>query len=174
VSGMLQAISSGQIKALFTLGENPVRLGLTKEVLGNLPAFVVMDILSNDSTPHATALLPASAYAEKRGSMINGKGRLQRLNRAVRPPGLARDDWEILRDLLQALSGSNSIYSLDDVFRQMSEGVPQLSGMTLSGIGDLGVQVLQIDQSPVPPPTPGAGEIERAGAKAPTSPIPAL
>ena len=39
--------------------------------------------------------------------MINGKGRLQRLNRAVRGPGQARDDWEILRDLIQALLGGN-------------------------------------------------------------------
>src|ERR1041385_6783580 len=139
---MVDAINGGQIKALLTLGENPIRLGISDEVLGNFPAFVVMDILSNEATHHATALLPASTYAEKRGSMINGEGRLQRLNRAVRPPGQARDDWEILRDLLQALTGSNGLYSLDDVFRQMSEAVPQLSGLTLGGIGDLGVQVL--------------------------------
>ena len=152
----------GQIKALFTLGENPLKLGLTDKVLANLPAFVVMDILSNEATSHATALLPSCAYAEKRGSMINGKGRLQRLNRAVRAPGQARDDWEILRDLLQALTGSNSIYSLDDVFRQMSEAIPQFSGLTLSGIGDLGIQVLHLYDSPAPPAEQGAGEIERA------------
>src|SRR5205807_2691294 len=157
---MIDAINAGQIKALFTLGENPIRLGLSDKMLGNLPAFVVMDILSNEATPHATALLPACAYAEKRGSMINGKGRLQRLNRAVRPPGQARDDWEILRDLLQALTGSNGVYSLEDVFRQMSEAVPQLSGLTLGRIGDLGVQILGTGDSPAPPRHPGAGEIE--------------
>ena len=167
IPGMLDAIKMGQIQALFTLGENPVRLGLSHEMLGNMPAFIVMDILSNDATPHATALLPAAAFAEKRGTMINGKGRLQKMNRAVRQPGLARDDWEILRDVLQALTGSNSIYSLDDVFRQMSEAVPQLAGLTLSGISDLGVQVLNVEESPAPPSEPGAGEIERASVRAP-------
>jgi len=162
IPGMIEAITMGQIKALFTLGENPLKLGLTDKVLANLPAFVVMDILSNEATSHATALLPSCAYAEKRGSMINGKGRLQRLNRAVRAPGQARDDWEILRDLLQALTGSNSIYSLDDVFRQMSEAIPQFSGLTLSGIGDLGIQVLHLHDSPAPPAEPGAAEIEQA------------
>ena len=39
-------------------------------------------------------------------------------------PGQARDDWEILRDLIQAYSGQNGIYSIEDVFRQMSESVP--------------------------------------------------
>src|SRR5205085_11392276 len=126
--------------------------------LANLPAFILMNILANESTEFATALLPSSSFAEKRGSMINGRGRLQRLNRAVRPPGQARDDWEILRDLLQALTGSNGIYSLDDVFRQMSEAVPQFAGLTLSNIGDLGVHVLAIDDSPAPPGEPGAHE----------------
>jgi NADH-quinone oxidoreductase subunit G len=166
---MVEAVLSGHIKALFAIGENPIRLGIGPDALANLPAFIVMDILSNDATPHATALLPGSTYAEKRGSMINGQGRLQRLNRAIRPPGEARDTWEILRDLLQALTGSNSIYSIDDVFRQMSESVPQFAGLTLSSIGDLGVQILHLDDSPAPAGHPGAGEIERAGKRAPAS-----
>jgi NADH-quinone oxidoreductase subunit G len=161
---IVDAISSGQVKALVSLGENPVRIGLSPEALGNLPAYIVMDILSNDTTKHATALLPSSAFAEKRGSMINGKGRLQRLNRAVRAPGQARDDWEILRDLIQALTGSNGIYSIDDVFRQMSEALPQFAALTLSNIGDLGVQVMEMDDSLAPSRYPGAGEIERTQA----------
>ena len=96
-----------------------------------------MNILADDATPAATAVLPSFGFAEKRGSMINGKGRLQRLNRAVRGPGQARDDWEILRDLIQAYSGRNGIYSIEDVFRQMSESVPALAGLSLSRISDL-------------------------------------
>src|SRR5207237_9481875 len=104
------------------------------------------DILSNAANEHATVLLRDSGFAEKRGSMINGKGRLQRLNRAVRPPGNARDDWEILRDLLKALGGSNGIYTIEDVFRQMSAEIPEFAGLTLSKIGDLGMLVMQSDQ----------------------------
>jgi NADH-quinone oxidoreductase subunit G len=126
-----------------------------------------MDILPNDATTFATALLPSFAFAEKRGSMINGKGRLQRLNRAVRAPGQALDDWEILRDLNHALTGSNGIYSIEDVFRQMSEDVPELAGLTLSKIGDLGTQVMHLRESPEPPDEPGADEIEMAQAKVP-------
>ena len=100
-----------------------------------------MDLLANEATRCASVILPSLGFAEKRGSMINGKGRLQRLNRAVRGPGQARDDWEILRDLIQALSGGNGIYTIEDVFRQMSEATPELAGLTLSRIGDLGVQV---------------------------------
>ena len=94
--------------------------------------------------------------------MINGKGRLQRLNRAIRPPGNARDDWEILRDLLQALGGSNGLYTVDEVFREMSAEIPQLDGLTLSKIGDLGIQVVQENESPAPPRDLKAKEIEKA------------
>jgi NADH-quinone oxidoreductase subunit G len=80
--------------------------------------------------------------------MINGKGRLQRLNRAVRPPGNARDDWEILRDLLQATGGGDSLSSVNDVFRRISETVPQFAGLTLSELGDLGVHILAIEELP--------------------------
>ena len=144
------AVWSGQIKALIALGENPLAGGMTTELLERLPVYVVMNLLSNETTRCASVVLPSLGFAEKRGSMINGRGRLQRLNRAVRGPGLARDDWEILRDLNQALSAGNSgtssraggVYTIEDVFREMSEATPGFAGLTLSRISDLGVPVL--------------------------------
>jgi NADH-quinone oxidoreductase subunit G len=141
-------IVAGRVKALIALGENPIDIGLTIAQLKALPALVVMNILTDDATQAATALLPSFGFAEKRGSMINSKGRLQRLNRAVRGPGQARDDWEILRDFIQACSDRNGIYSIEDVFRQMSESIPQFAGLSLSKIGDLGVQVLNMEATP--------------------------
>jgi NADH-quinone oxidoreductase subunit G len=138
-------VVAGQVQALIALGENPIDIGLTIAQLKALPAFVVMNILTDDATQAATAILPSFGFAEKRGSMINGKGRLQRLNRAVRGPGQARDDWEILRDLVQSCSGRHGIYSIEDVFRQMSESIPQFAGLSLSKIGDLGVQILNME-----------------------------
>jgi NADH-quinone oxidoreductase subunit G len=164
---IVQAIASGEVKALLCLGENPVKFGLSAPQLATLPCFILMDILENEATQFATALLPASAFAEKRGSMINGDGRLQRLNRAVRPPGEARDDWEILRDLRQGLTGSNGVYTIDDVFREMSQAIPHLAGLTLSKIGDLGVKIENINESPAPVIEPATHDIETAEAKRP-------
>jgi len=167
LSSIADGVRSGQIRALLVLGENPIKFGISTEQLGNLSAFVIMDILSNATTEHATVVLPASGFAEKRGSMINGEGRLQRLNRAVRPPGNARDDWEILRDLLQALGGSNGLYSIDDVFRQMGAEIPQFARLTLNKISDLGVHVMRVDASPHAPRDPKARDIESAEKKRP-------
>ena len=164
LSAIAEAMKSGQVKVLIALGENPTKFGISLEQLSNLPAFIAMDILSNVATEHATIILPSSGFAEKRGSMINGKGRLQRLNRAVRPPGTARDDWEILRDLLQALGGSNGIYSIEDVFRQMRDAVPEFAGLSLSKIGDLGVHVMQLEESPPPEKPSDDGKIEEGAS----------
>ena len=167
LSAIAKGVKSGQIRALFAVGENPVKAGIAAEELTNLSAFVAMDILSNDATEHANVSLPAAGFAEKRGSLINGDGRLQRLNRAVRPPGNARDDWEILRDLLQALGGSNGLYTIEDVFRQMSAEVSQFRGLTLSKIGDLGVHLIEEQESPAPPIDPKETDIEEAEKRRP-------
>src|SRR6202011_514743 len=164
---IVNGVKSGEIRALLVFGENPITLGISGEQLTSMPAFVTTDILSNAANEHATVRFPASGFAEKRGSMINGKGRLQRLNRAVRPPGNAHDDWEILRDLMQALGGSNGIYTIEDVFRQMSTEVPEFDGLTLSKIGDLGVHVMTVYESPRPPMEPQAKDIEKAEQRHP-------
>ncbi|HZC35190.1 MAG TPA: molybdopterin-dependent oxidoreductase [Chthoniobacterales bacterium] len=137
---IFQRVKAGSIKAVLALSED-LSSGLTEGELNKLEALIVVDILPNRTAAQATTLLPGYSFAEKRGSMINIKARLQRLNRAIHGPGEARDDWEILRDLLQKVTGSNGIYLIEDVFKQMADGVPELHGLSLSKIGDLGVQL---------------------------------
>ena len=157
-------VKSGSIRALVVLGEDPTDFGLTTQLLATLPAFIAMGLLENSGSSHATVLLPSLGFAEKRGSMINGKGRLQRLNRAISGPGDARDDWEILRDLLQARTGSNlnsrtgGPHTIEDVFREMAAAIPALAGLSLSKIGDLGLAVMEVDETPGPPPAPAKNE----------------
>ena len=89
---------------------------------------------------------------------LRGEARLD--DQRQRPPpatqprgpsaGQARDDWEILRDLIQEYSGQNGIYTIEEVFKQMSQSVPEFAGLSLSKIGDLGVQVMEIAESPSP------------------------
>jgi NADH-quinone oxidoreductase subunit G len=153
---LVEGVRSGEIKVIVTLGEDLLKTGLAEEDLKKLDAIIAVDLLPNKTTPFATVTLPASAWCEKRGSMINGKGRLQRLNRAVSAPGEARDDWEILRDLIQAVSGSNGLYMIEDVFKAMAGAVKEFSGLSLSKIGDLGVQLIQDKPAEAPAEAVGA------------------
>ena len=137
---IVAGIAAGRISSLLVIGENPLQCGLTEADLQKLSSLVVIDILPNSATKFATAILPGSAAAEKRGSMVNVSGRLQRLNRALKAPGEARDDWEILSVLLHAL-GKESATSIEDLFKQMAASTPALSGLNLGKIGDLGVDL---------------------------------
>ena len=134
-------VSSGTIKSLLVLGEDASECGIPEQDLRKLESLVVTGILPGQTTAAATVLLPAASWAEKRGSMINIKGRLQRLNQAISSPGKARDDWEILQDLLQAVSGSNGTYTVDELFKQVAAELPALAGLSLSRIGDLGIDL---------------------------------
>ena len=142
-------IKSGALKAVVALGEDLTQLELTAEDLNKLAALIVMDILPNETTRSASILLPSSAFSEKRGSMINVKGRLQRLNRATQAPGTARDDWEIIRDLIQQLTGSNGIYLIEDVFKQITDSIPDMNSLSLSRITDQGVSLAENSEEAV-------------------------
>ena len=164
LKAIIDGVNDGKIHALICLGEDAAEHGASSRALENLPCLIAMSILPNATTAAATVVLPSAGFAEKRGSMINLKGRLQRLNRAISSPGDARDDWEILRDLVKELTGSNGLYMLEDLFKAMAADTPALAGLSLSKIGDLGVQIVQGDAAKDTPVAP----IERATALQPT------
>ena len=140
-------IASGKIKALLVFGgEELVAAGIPAETLGKLEVLIFSGILSNATSQLAHVVLPGAAFAEKTGSMINVHGRLQRMTRAIPAPGEAREDWMILRDMRMALTGGNSLHSVEDVWKSMAAEIAQLSGLNWARIGDLGIQIESIDQ----------------------------
>lgn len=136
-------VGTGEIRAVIALRENLLNAGFTTGDLTKLQFLAQTHVMLNACADHANVVLPCAAYAEKRGSMINATGRLQRLNAAVTPPGQSRDDWEILRDLVLAISGQNGLYSIDDVFRSMAAECSEFSGLSLNAIGDAGIPFIQ-------------------------------
>jgi formate dehydrogenase alpha subunit len=91
-------ISGKKMKVLYLIGE----------MIPNnkyLPAeFVIsQNIYSPDELLEANLLLPAASFTETDGTFINGEGRVQRINKAVNPPGEARPDWKILCKIAQKM-----------------------------------------------------------------------
>jgi NADH-quinone oxidoreductase subunit G len=136
-----EGIEAGTITSLLVLHENVISCGISEAALAKLKNLIVLDILPSATTQHATILLPGSAAAEKRGSMINIKGRLQRLNQAIQAPGAARDDWEILQDLLKLISSSTVPITFEELFAQMASEISSLRGLNFGKIGDLGIDL---------------------------------
>jgi NADH-quinone oxidoreductase subunit G len=158
-----EAIKSGKIKTLIVHGENVSKYGIAEDVLAKLDLLVVIDTLPNKVTELAHYVLPGATFAEKRGTFINAKNRLQRLNTAVPSPGIARPEWQTFAALLNELGGDGGYLTIEDVFADMARSLAPLAGLNLSKIGDLGVELK--------PPTEAKGEAKTenttaAGAKA--------
>ena len=136
IAKIVAGIKAGTIKTLIVLGEDV----LEPELLAKVELLVVIDILPTKATEAAHYVLPGATFAEKRGTFINAKGRIQRLNAAIQPVGHARADWEILAALLGELGVAN-YQAIEDVFAEMARTLPALAGLNLSKITDQGVEV---------------------------------
>jgi NADH-quinone oxidoreductase subunit G len=84
---------------------------------------------------HADVILPGAAYSEKSGTYVNLESRVQRGERAVFPPGDAREDWAIFRALSDVLGQRLPFDSLDALRAEMAKAVPALG---VEGLVDYG------------------------------------
>lgn len=80
----------------------------------------------------ADVILPGAAYTEKAGTYVNTEGRVQRSDRAVFPPGDAREDWAILRALSDVLGHRLPFDSFDALRAAMAAEVPALGAEGLA------------------------------------------
>jgi NADH-quinone oxidoreductase subunit G len=127
VAGML----GGKLDVLFLLGADEIEV----------PAgpFVVYQGTHGDKGAHrADVILPGAAYTEKSGTYVNTEGRVQVSNRAVFPPGDARDDWAILRALSDVLDVRLPYDSLTDLRRTLYSAYPHFAAVDGVLAGDVG------------------------------------
>ena len=100
VTQMFPAAHAGKLKAMYIIGENPLvsdaDLNHAEKSLKKLEFLVVQDIFLNETARQADVVLPSACYAEKEGTFSNTERRVQRVRKAVEPPGEARDDWQII------------------------------------------------------------------------------
>jgi NADH-quinone oxidoreductase subunit G len=83
----------------------------------------------------ADVVLPGASYAEKPGTYVNLEGRVQRGERAVFPPGDAREDWAILRALSDVLGHKLPFDTYDALRAAMFAEVPALATEELADYG---------------------------------------
>jgi len=146
ITEIAAGIARGEIKALLVLGEDVTAAGIGAELLAKLDLLVVLAIPPCATSRVAHVVLPGASFSEKSGTFINAKGRVQKINPAIVSPGTARAEWQILSELLAAVSKPWKtpvlvFPSLGNVFASMAAEIPALAGLTLEGIGLQGVPV---------------------------------
>ncbi|MDR1190824.1 MAG: molybdopterin-dependent oxidoreductase [Verrucomicrobiales bacterium] len=140
LAALRDGVRAGRVKALVALHEDAAAAGLTADDLARLELLIYVGLTPNLTARAAHFVLPAAGFTEKSGTMVNARGRLQRLNQAHPPPGEARDDWEILRDLRALATDGSGWATIEEGFAAVVERVPALAGLTLARVGDLGVE----------------------------------
>lgn len=128
-----------QVKALFILGENPMLsfpdINHIGRQLKKLDFLVVQDIFLTETAEVADVVLPAACWAEKDGTFTNAERRVQRIRKAVEPPGEARADWEIITLLAKKLGLKGFDFtSAEEVFEDMRAVTPRYAGITYARI----------------------------------------
>lgn len=136
--------TEGKIKAVYVMGENPVlgdpNMGHTVKGLKNLEFLLVQDIFLTETGRLADVVLPAVCFAEKDGTFINTERRVQRVRKAVLPPGEAREDSWIISELSRRMGYKMNYNSSDEIFEELGSLWPALEGITYPRIQKKGIQ----------------------------------
>lgn len=136
VSEMMRAALKGEIRSLYIMGENPMLSdpdsSHVDQALSSLDFLVVQDIFLTETAAKADVVLPAASFAERDGTYTNTERRVQLSKQAVIPPGLARPDWQIIRDVSRLAGYPMNYASTADIYGEMIRLTPAYAGITLA------------------------------------------
>ena len=143
LSGMFDAMERGDLTAVYVIGENPVHSEAdqkrAKHLLGGLDFMVVQDLFLTATAEMADVVLPASAaWAEAEGTVTNSERRVQRVRKALDPPGEARDDLWIIAELARRMGIEFGWQTAEDVWNEVRSLSPVHAGMSYKRLEELG------------------------------------
>jgi formate dehydrogenase major subunit len=129
------------IKLLYIMGENPLiadaDVNHCKEQIKKLDFFIVQDIFLTETAELADIVLPAASFAEKDGTFVNTERRVQRVRKAVNPPGSAKPDWEIILEISRRLGYDNKYTSPREIMEEISALTPSYGGINYDRLEDI-------------------------------------
>jgi formate dehydrogenase major subunit len=143
LSGMFDAIEHGTLRALYVIGENPAQSEADRTravgLLESLDHLVVQDIFRTKTAELADVVFPAAAsWAEAEGTVTSSERRVQRVRKALDPPGDSRDDIEIVYALGERLGVDLGSPRAEDVWNELRSLSPLHAGMSYPRLAELG------------------------------------
>jgi formate dehydrogenase major subunit len=134
VTEIMDAVHDGDISGMYILGENPAMsdpdVAHARDALAKLDHLVVQDIFLTETANYADVILPASAWAEKTGTVTNTNRQVQMGRPAVPPPGAAREDWWITVELAKRIGLDWGYTHPREVFAEMKRSMQSLDNIT--------------------------------------------
>lgn len=131
-TGMLERMETGEMKALYVIGENPIVADVhrnhTTKLFKNLDFLIVQDLFLTETAELADVVLPAKGWAEVEGTYTNTDRRVQKVNPAVDAPGEAWDDWQILSKLSTRMGYPLHYSRAEEIWNEVREVAPHMFG----------------------------------------------
>lgn len=145
VTTAVNAAAEGNLKALYVMGENPMLSdpdqNHVRKALEKIDFLVVQDIFPTETSELADVILPAACFAEKNGTFTSTERRVQRVRKAIEPPGESRTDWKILCDIAKWAGYDGMQYdSSKEIMDEINEVTPSYAGITYDRIDQVGLQ----------------------------------
>jgi len=143
LSDMFAAMERGELTHLYVIGENPAQSEADAHralaLLGGLEQLVVQDIFLTKTAAMADVVLPATAtWCEAEGTVTSSERRVQRVRKALEPPGQARDDILIICDLARRLGHDWGDVSAEQAWNELRSLSPMHAGMSYRRLEELG------------------------------------
>jgi formate dehydrogenase alpha subunit len=131
---MMDAAAGGEVKVLYIMGENPLisdpDINHLREALEKVDFLVVQDIFLTETARYADVVLPAASFAEKEGTFTNTDRRVQRVRKAVDPPGKAKPDAWIIARLAAELGYDMGSVEPSRVMEEIASLTPSYGGIS--------------------------------------------
>ena len=143
VTQMIPKAAAGELKALYIVGENPLvsdpDLNHVEKSFAKLDFLVVQDIFLTETARLADVVLPSCCFAEKEGTFSNTERRVQRVRKAVDPPGESRDDWRIICDVATRMGYEMNYENSEAIMKEIASLTPSYAGITYERIAHEGL-----------------------------------
>ena len=141
---MYEAMRARTLAGLFIFGEDVAQTDpdSTQVVaaLGALEFLVVQELFLSETAKLAHVVLPGASVYEKDGTFTNGERRIQRVRRALDPPGQARADWRILCDLMAATGYAQPYSHPSEIMDEIARVAPPFAGVSYARLDGDGLQ----------------------------------
>jgi predicted molibdopterin-dependent oxidoreductase YjgC len=140
---MFDAMEHGELRAVYAIGENPAQSEAdqhrAERLLGGLDHLVVQDIFLTRTAEFAHVVLPAaSSWCETEGTVTNSERRVQRVRKALEPPGNARDDLWSIAEIAKRLGLDWGHPTGEEVWNEVRSLAPIFAGMSYARLEKAG------------------------------------
>jgi predicted molibdopterin-dependent oxidoreductase YjgC len=144
LSQMFDGMERGELNTLYVLGENPAQSEADSKralaLLEGLDFMIAQDILMTKTCEMADVVFPSSAsWCESEGGTVtNSERRVQLMNKAIDPPGEARDDQWIICELAKRLGHDWGQPTPEQVWDELRSLSPMHGGMSYKRLKEMG------------------------------------